>query len=165
MSKDCSFDIVSIIDLQDLDNAVNNTLKEISSRYDLKDSGITLELDKTKKTITMITSSDFHCDQVIDILHKKMVKLSLDLKSIKSKGREPAGGDKVREVFDTINGIEQQLSKQIIKDIKDMKLKVQTSIQGDQLRISGKNKDDLQEVISFIRSKNYDIPLQFVNYR
>ena len=165
MSKDSSFDIVSKVDLQNLDNAINNAMKEISNRYDLKETGSSIELNKTDNLITLITPSDFHADQVTQILHQKMVKLGIDIKALKSKGREKASGDKVREIFSTTNGIEQEIAKKIVKDIKDLKLKVQTSIQGDELRVSGKNKDDLQEVISFIRGKNYDIPLQFINYR
>ncbi len=165
MSNESSFDIVSKVDLQNLDNAINNAVKEIQNRYDLKNTNSSIELDKGTQTITLISNSDFQLDQVTQVLYQKMVKAGIDIKAIKSKGREKASGDKVREVFTPINGIEQEVSKQIVKDIKDLKLKVQASIQGDQVRISGKSKDDLQTTISTIRQKDYGIALQVTNYR
>ena len=165
MSKENSFDIVSKVDLQNLDNAINNAMKEIKSRYDLKSTSSSIEFDKGNSTITVISDSDFQLDQVLQVLYQKMARAELDIKSIKSKGREPAGGDKVREVFTPINGIEQEVAKKIVKDIKDLKLKVQASIQSDQIRVSAKSRDDLQAVISSIRQKDYGIALQFANYR
>ena len=165
MSQESSFDIVSKVDLQNLDNAVNNAMKEIKSRYDLKNTSSSIELNKGEQIITMLSDSDFMLDQVTQVLYSKMAKAGIDLKAIKSKGREKAGGDKVREVFTPINGIEQEIAKKIIKDIKDLKLKVQSTIQGDQVRISGKSKDDLQTVIGSTRQKDYGIALQFTNYR
>ena len=165
MSQDASFDIVSKVDLQNLDNAVNNAMKEIQNRYDLKNTSSSIELDKGTSTITLIADADFQMDQIIQILYQKMAKLVIDLKAIKSKGREKAGGDKIREVFTPINGIEQEVARQLVKDIKDLKLKVQAAIQGDQIRISGKSRDDLQLVIASIKQKDYGIALQFGNYR
>ena len=165
MAQDSSFDIVSEVDLQNLDNAVNNAMKEIKNRYDLKNTSSSIELDKGDNTVKLIADVDFQLDQITQVLYQKMVKLGIDIKALKSKGREQAGGDKVREVFTPINGIEQEISKKIVKDIKDLKLKVQTTIQGDQLRISGKSRDDLQTVIANVRGKDYGIALQFVNYR
>ena len=165
MAQDSSFDIVSKVDLQNLDNAVNNCLKEIKNRYDLKNTSSSVELDKGGQSITLMADSDFMLEQILQILYQKMAKAGLDLKAIKSKGREPASGDKVREVFTPINGIEQEVAKKIVKDLKDLKLKIQTTIQGDQLRVSGKSKDDLQQVITFVRGQDYNIALQFVNYR
>lgn len=165
MPQDSSFDIVSKVDLQSLDNAVNNAIKEIKSRYDLKNSGSSIELEKATSNITLVSDSDLQMDQVIQVLYQKMIKAGLDIKAIKSKGREKASGDKIREVFTTINGIEQEIGKKIVKDIKDLKIKVQTTIQGDQLRISGKSKDDLQSAIAAVRGKDYGIALQFTNYR
>ena len=165
MTEEFSFDIVSKVDLQNLDNAINNSIKEIKGRYDLKNSNSSIELDKTNQTITLIADSDFQMDQVTQVLYQKMVKAAIDIKAIKSKGREPASGDKVREVFTPINGIEQEIAKKIVRDIKDLKVKVQVSIQGDQIRISGKSKDDLQIAISTVKQHNYNIALQFVNYR
>src|SRR3989338_11114945 len=141
MADESSFDIVSKVDLQNLDNAVNNAMKEIKNRYDLKNTSSSIELDKGDNTVKLIADADFQLDQITEVLYQKMVKLGIDIKAIKSKGREPAGGDKVREVFTPINGIEQEIAKKIVKDIKDLKIKVQSSIQGDQLRISGKFKD------------------------
>lgn len=165
MSKENSFDIVSKVDLQNLDNAVNNSIKEIQSRYDLKNSNSSIELDKGSQTITLIADSEMQMDQVTQVLYQKMVKIGIDIKAIKSKGREIASGNKVREVFTPINGIEQEIAKNIVKDIKDLKIKVQASIQSDQVRVSGKSRDDLQTIISHLRGKNYNIPLQFINYR
>jgi cyclic-di-GMP-binding protein len=165
MTKDSSFDVVSKINIQDLDNAVNNANKDISNRYDLKGTSCTIELDKSNNIVTLLADSDMQADQVMQVLFQKMTKLSLDLKSLKSKGRETVSGDKIKETFSTINGIEQDVAKKMVKDIKDLKMKVQASIQGDQLRISGKNRDDLQKAISFLKEGNYDMPLQFVNYR
>jgi len=165
MTQDASFDIVSRIDLQNLDNAVNNAMKEIKNRYDLKNTSSSIELDKGDNSLKLIADADFQLDQIIQVLDQKMVKLGIDIKAIKSKGREKAGGDKVREVFTPINGIEQEIAKKIVKDIKDLKIKVQATIQGEQIRVSGKSKDDLQAVISNIRQKDYGIALQFVNYR
>lgn len=165
MAQDLSFDIVSNIDLQNLDNAVNNAMKEIKNRYDLKNTSSSVELDKGDNSLKLIADADFQLDQIIQVLYQKMVKLGIDIKAIKSKGREKAGGDKVREMFTPINGIEQEIAKKIVKDIKDLKIKVQVTIQGDQIRVSGKSKDDLQAVISNIRQKDYGIALQFVNYR
>lgn len=165
MAQDSSFDIVSKVDLQYLDNAINNAMKEISNRYDLKNTSSTIELNKGDNTITVVSNSDFQLDQVLQILYQKMIKTGLDIKSIKSKSKEKASGDKVREIFTPINGIEQEVAKKIVKDIKDSKLKVQASIQGDQLRISGKSKDDLQSVMNMVRTKDYGVALQFTNYR
>ena len=165
MAEESSFDIVSKVDLQNLDNAVNNAMKEIKNRYDLKNTSSSIELNKAEQTITLMADADFQMDQIIQVLYQKMVKTGIDIKAIKSKGREKAAGDKVREVFAPINGIEQEVSKKIVKDIKDLKLKVQTTIQGDQLRVSGKSRDDLQIVITSTRQKDYGIALQFVNYR
>ncbi|OGI18816.1 MAG: YajQ family cyclic di-GMP-binding protein [Candidatus Melainabacteria bacterium RIFCSPHIGHO2_02_FULL_34_12] len=165
MVQDFSFDIVSKVDIQNLDNAINNAMKEIKNRYDLKNTSCSIELDKGAQTITMIGDADFQMDQITEVLYQKMIKCGIDIKAIKSKGREKAGGDKVREVFTPINGIEQEITKKIVKDIKDLKIKVQASIQGDQLRVSSKNKDDLQTIITNMRTKSYGIALQFVNYR
>ena len=165
MAQESSFDIVSKVDLQNLDNAINNAMKEIVNRYDLKNTSCKIELNKGEQTVTMIADAEFQLDQITQVLYQKMAKLGIDLKSVKSNGREEAGGNKVREVFTPINGIEQEVAKIIVKDIKDLKLKVQLTIQGDQIRVSGKAKDDLQAVISNTRQKDYGIAIQFVNYR
>ena len=165
MPQESSFDIVSKVDLQNLDNAVNNAIKEIKNRYDLKNTSASVELDKGTSILTLVADADFQMDQVTQVLYGKMVKLGIDIKAIKSKGREPASGNKVRETFTPINGIGQEIAKNIVKDIKDLKLKVQSTIQSDQIRVSSKSKDDLQTVIAHLRAQNYGIPLQFGNYR
>ena len=165
MVQEFSFDIVSKVDMQNLDNAINNAMKEIKTRYDLKNTSSSIELDKGTNTVTLLSDSDFQLDQITEVLYQKMIKAGIDIKAIKSKGREKAASDKAREVFTPINGIEQEIAKKIVKDIKDVKLKVQSSIQGDQLRISGRSKDDLQAVITLVKQKDYGIALQFANYR
>ena len=118
MVQESSFDIVSNVSLQNLDNAVNNAMKEIKNRYDLKNTSSSIELDKGDNAVKLIADADFQLDQITQVLYQKMVKLGIDIKALKSKGREPAGGDKIREVFTPINGIEQEIAKKIVKDIK-----------------------------------------------
>jgi cyclic-di-GMP-binding protein len=165
MSKDFSFDVVSEVDLQLIDDAVNVSMKEIINRFDLKDSGAKIEFDREKKTVTLTANADFQLDQIKQILISKIAKRNFSPKIFSPKPREKALGGNVREINELVCGIEKELAKKIIKDIKDTKLKVQVAIQDDKLRITGRDKDVLQEVISFLRSKDYPIPLQFCNYR
>ncbi|MEI0603059.1 YajQ family cyclic di-GMP-binding protein [Brachyspira alvinipulli] len=165
MAKDPSFDIVSEVDMQVIDDCVNVATKEIDNRFDFKGQNIKIELNKGEKTITIIAPADFVLNQVKDILFQKFIKRGLNQKCLKEKKKEKAAGDAVREIDEIVHGIDKDLAKQIVKDIKDMKLKVQASIQDEQIRVSGAKKDDLQAVISMIKEKDYPIPLQFTNYR
>lgn len=166
MAKDCSFDVVSEFNQQELVNAVDQTKREISSRFDLKNSNsdVVLEGDKT---ITITTSDDTKLKNIVDILQSKMIKRGLSIKILDAQKSEAALGGNVRQVFNLKKGLSVELAKKIVADIKTTKMKVQASIQGDQVRVSGKSKDDLQAAIKFLKEKedSYDIPLQFTNYR
>ena len=166
MAKDCSFDVVSEFDKQELVNAVDQVKRDISSRFDLKDSNsdVILEGDKT---ITITTCDDMKLRNIYDILQSKIVKRGLSIKILDPQPVENALGGNVRQVYKLRKGLTQELAKKIVADIKASKLKVQASIQGEQVRVSGKDKDELQEVIKMLRGNEdkYDYPLQFTNYR
>lgn len=166
MAKDCSFDIVSEFDKQELVNAVDQVQREITTRFDLKDSNSQVELD-ADKTITITTNDDMKLKNITDILQSKLIKRNISIKILDPKPIENALGGNVRQVFNLRKGISQELAKKIVADIKNSKLKVQPSIQGEQVRVTGKSKDDLQDVIKLIRenSEKYETPLQFQNYR
>ena len=166
MAKDCSFDVVSEFDRQELVNAIDQTKRYIQSRFDLKDSNSSVDLD-ADKTITITTNDNMKLKNIVDILQSKMVKRNLSIKILDPLPVENALGGSVRQVFNLKKGLNQDLSKKIVSEIKNSKLKVQASIQGDQVRVSGKSKDDLQDVIKLLREKEdvFNIPLQFVNYR
>ncbi len=165
MAKDNSFDIVSEVDLQEVDNAFQQAAKELVQRYDLKDSGATLEFSKGDKTFTLHAPSDFVARQVIDILNSKLVKRNVDLKAVSWSAPQSASGGNVRLTGNLVMGIETDLAKRINKDIRDEKLKVKVQIEGDKLRVSAPKRDDLQTVIAFVKDQDYGIPLQFTNYR
>ena len=166
MAKDCSFDIVSEFDKQELVNAIDQVKRDISSRFDLKDSNsdVILEADKS---ITITTSDYMKLRNIYDILQSKMVKRGLSIKLLDPQPVENALGGNVRQIYNLKKGLSQELAKKIVADIKATKLKVQASIQGEQVRVTGKSKDDLQDVIKLMRSNEdkYDYPLQFTNYR
>ena len=166
MAKDCSFDVVSEFNQQELVNAVDQTKREISSRFDLKNSNSDVELEGDK-SITITTSDDTKLKNIEDILQSKMIKRGLRIKILDAQKSENALGGNVRQVFNLKKGLSVELAKKIVADIKTTKMKVQASIQGDQVRVSGKSKDDLQAAIKFLKEKedSYDIPLQFTNYR
>ena len=164
MAKDSSFDIVSEFDRQELLNAVDQVKRDLQSRFDLKNSNSDIELD-SDKSITITTSDDMKLRNIYDILQTKLVKRGLSIKILNAQAVENALGRNVRQVYNLRKGLTQELAKKIVADIKDSKLKVQASIQGDQVRVTGKSKDDLQEVIKLLRSneEKYDYPLQFTN--
>ena len=164
MAKDCSFDVVSEFDKQELVNAVDQVKRDISSRFDLKDSNsdVILEGDKT---ITITTCDDMKLRNIYDILQSKIVKRGLSIKILDPQPVENALGGNVRQVYKLRKGLTQELAKKIVADIKASKLKVQASIQGEQVRVSGKDKDELQEVIKMLRGNEdkYDYPLHYGN--
>ena len=166
MAKDCSFDIVSEFDKQELVNAIDQVKRELTTRFDLKSSNSDVVLD-ADKSITITTNDEMKLKNIIDILQSKIIKRNLSIKILEPQAIENALGGNVRQVFNLKKGLTQDLAKKIVADIKNTKLKVQASIQGDQVRVSGKDKDDLQAVIKMLREKedNYNIPLQFQNYR
>lgn len=158
-----SFDIVSEINLQELDNAVNQTKKEIITRYDFKGSKSDITLDKDG--IHLLGDDDYKMKALIDILQNKIVKRGIDLKAIEVGKIDPAGGQMLRCLVKLIKGIESEKAREIVKWVKEMKLKVQAAIEGEKLRVSGKNRDDLQAVMQSLRGKDFAIPLQFNNFR
>ena len=166
MAKDCSFDVVSEFDKQELVNAIDQVKRDVSSRFDLKDSNSEIELE-ADKTITITTSDEMKLRNIYDILQSKIVKRGLNIRILDPQPIENALGGRVRRVYNLKKGLTQELAKKIVADIKDSKIKVQASIQGDQIRVSGKDKDNLQEVIRMLRGneEKYDYPLQFTNYR
>ena len=166
MAKDCSFDIVSEYDKQELVNAVDQVKRELTTRFDLKNSNSTVELEQDKE-ITITTNDEMKLKNILDILQSKLVKRNLSIKILDPKPVKNALGGNVRQVFALKKGLTQELAKKIVADIKGTKLKVQASIQGEQVRVTGKDKDDLQAVIQMLRQNadSYDVPLQFTNYR
>ena len=166
MAKECSFDIVSEFDKQELVNAVDQVKRELTTRFDLKNSNSEVELE-ADKTITITTNDEMKLRNIVDILQSKLVKRNLSIKILEPKQVENALGGNVRQVFELKKGLSQDLAKTIVSDIKASKLKVQASIQGEQVRVSGKDKDELQAVIQTLRKneEKYDYPLQFTNYR
>ncbi len=165
MAKDQSFDIVSLVDMQEVDNAVQQAAREIVQRYDLKDTASSVTLDKTDAVITLAAPSDFVAKQVRDVLESKLVKRGIDLQALTWSTPETASGGTVRVTARIVNGIDAEIARKINKDIKDQKYKVKVQIEGDKLRVSGPKRDVLQEVIAFVKQQDYDIPLQFTNYR
>ncbi len=166
MAKDCSFDIVSEFDKQELVNAVDQVKRELATRFDLKGSNSDVILD-TDKSVTIVTNDEMKLRNIIDILQSKMIKRNLSIKILDAQQIENALGGNVRQVFNLKKGLSQELAKKIVADIKNTKLKVQASIQGEQIRVSGKDKDELQAVIKMLRQNEdaYSVPLQFQNYR
>ncbi|HAP67639.1 MAG TPA: YajQ family cyclic di-GMP-binding protein [Nitrospinae bacterium] len=165
MSKESSFDIVSIVEIPEVINAINQAMMEIKQRFDFKGSKSDIKLEEKDKKIVLLSDDEHKLKSVIDILQTKLVKRGVSLKALKYDKVEPATGGTVRQVITLQQGIPVEKAKEIVKIIKDTKLKVQAQIQGEQVRVAGKNKDDLQSVISLLRGKNMGIDLQFVNYR
>ena len=165
MAKDSSFDVVSQVDMQEIDNAYQQTAREITQRYDLKDSGATIELSKADHTVTIVAPADFVVRQITDVFNSKLIKRGVDIKALSWGNPQSASGGSVRVVGSIVEGIDQATAKKINKDIKDQKLKVKVTIESDKLRVSSASKDALQEVIRFLRDQDYGQPLQFTNYR
>ena len=161
MAKDSSFDVVSEVNMQEVDNAFQQTTREISQRYDLKDSGATIELSKGDKLFTINAPAS----QVIDVIGRKLIKRGIDLKAVSWDAPQAASGGTVRVLGHIVEGIDQATAKKINKDIKDQKLKVKVTIEAEKLRVSSASKDALQTVIQFLRDQDYGQPLQFTNYR
>lgn len=165
MAKESSFDVVSTVDMQEIDNAYQQAKKELTQRYDLKGSGAELSLDKQKKTITVAAPADFVARQVIDIMGSKLIKRGIDLAAVKWGNPQAATGQSVRQTATIVEGIDKETAGKINKDIKAQKLKVKVTIEGDKLRVSSASRDTLQEVIAFLKGQDYGQPLQCVNYR
>jgi uncharacterized protein YajQ (UPF0234 family) len=165
MAKDESFDIVSQVDMQEVDNAVQQTDRQIAQRFDLKDTKSEISLDKHAGTILVKAPSDFVARQVIDILGSTVIKRGIDLKALVWGAPEAASGGWVRMTATIVNGIEDTLAKRINKEIRDEKFKAKVQIEGDKLRVFSPSRDELQRVIAFVKAQDYGIPLQFDNRR
>ena len=165
MAKESSFDVVSSVDMQEVDNAFQQAKRELAQRYDLKDSGATIELDKNGKTITVAAPADFVARQVIDVINTKIIKRGIELSAMKWGKPIAATGQSVRVIGQIIEGIDKETAGKINKDIKNTKSKVKVQIEGDKLRVSSASRDALQEVIAFLKTQDYGQPLQYTNYR
>ena len=165
MAETFSFDIVSEVNLQEVDNAVNQARKEIAQRYDFKGSKSSIDVSPKEKTITVVSDDEFKLKSVIDVLQDKLVKRGVHLKALKYGALEPAAGGTMRQLITLQIGIDKDNGKVIVKMIKETKLKVQAQIMDDQVRVSGKNKDDLQSVIALVRKAELPFAVQFTNYR
>ena len=163
MAKDCSFDIVSEVDLQEVDNAVNQTAKEIGQRFDFRNSKSSIALEGEE--VKIIGDDDYKLNSIIDILQTKIIKRGISLKSLDYGKIEPAAHGTVRQTVRIKKGISKEKGKEVIAAIKDTKLKVQAQIMDDQVRVSAKNKDDLQQVIAKLKQVDLDVDLQFINFR
>jgi hypothetical protein len=160
-----SFDIVSKIDLQEVSNAVQQTLKEVQQRYDLKGTGSTVDLDQAENKVTLQSPDEFTLKQVMDILEQKLVRRGVPLKGLDYQKIQPAAGSSVVQEINLQQGIPIEKAREIVKIIKQTKLKVQAAIQGDQVRVSGKSRDDLQRVMAVVKEQDLGIDMQFTNYR
>jgi uncharacterized protein YajQ (UPF0234 family) len=165
MAADNSFDVVSKVDVQELNNAIQQALKEIHTRYDLKDSKSNITLEEKETVIVLASADDFKLKAVNDVFQGKLVKRGVSLKAMTYGAVEPAAGGTVRQKVTLQQGIAGDKAKQIVQVIKNSKMKVQASIQGDVVRISGKDRDTLQQAISLLRQQDLGIDLQFVNFR
>lgn len=163
MAAQSSFDVVSRFDKQDLTNALDQTRREMRTRYDLKDSKSSL--DHEGDTLTITTDGDYRLQTVRDLMESKFIRAGISLKTLRYAEPQPAAGGNVRQTVTLVQGIEQDLGRQIIKQIRDEYPKVQAQLQGDTVRVSAKSKDELQKVIALLKSKDYPVDLQFVNYR
>ncbi len=165
MPQDFSFDVVSKIDLQEVENAINQANKEMSTRFDFKGSISRVEWDKKESQLTFFSDDEIKLKSVNDIVQSKLVKRGISLKSLDYKSIEAAERSTVRQVVKITQGIASDKAKTIVQAIKESKIKVQASIQGDQLRVVGRAKDDLQAVINLLRAADFGLPIQFINYR
>ena len=160
-----SFDTVSEANIVEIKNAVEQAGKEITTRFDFKGSSSKVELKEKEKEIIAYADSEFQLDQVRDVLMGRMVKRNVDVRFLDLEKIEKIGGDKVKRVIKIKNGIESDDAKKIVRVVKDSKMKVQASIQGDAVRITGTKRDDLQEAMAMLRKEIKDLPLEFNNFR
>jgi len=166
MATLASFDVSTGADLQEVDNAVNQATKEVAQRYDFKGSKCSIAFDRTKATLTLMADDDFRMKALFDVLHGKLVKRGVPVKNLDVGAIVPAGGDTVRREIKLTQGIPQEKAKAIVKAIKDRKFKkAQASIQGEEIRVQAPSKDELQEVITFLRAQDFGLELKFGNYR
>jgi uncharacterized protein YajQ (UPF0234 family) len=164
MAAENSFDIVSKVDLQEVSNAIQNALKEIHTRFDLKDSKSDIQLEG-KEALVLSSADEYKLKAVTDILQSKLIKRGVPIKALNYGTVEPAAGSSVRQKITMQQGIPIEKAREIVKVVKDSKKKVQASIQGDTVRVSGKDRDALQETIALLRGHDFGIDMQFTNYR
>jgi hypothetical protein len=164
MAQDNSFDIVSKVDIQEVRNAIDQAIKEVKQRFDLKDSKSEIELLQGDKEIQLASAAEYKLDAVKEILGQKLVKRGVSLKNLEYGKLEPAAGQSVRQKITLQQGIPGEKAKEIVRLVKDSKKKVQASIQGDTVRISGKDRDELQAIMALLRGKDLGVDLQFTNY-
>lgn len=165
MADQFSFDVVSEVNMQELKNALDQATKEIKQRFDFKDSKTEITLKEKEKELVVVSDDEYKLNAVQDIINTKCVKRGVSLKALVQGAIEPALGGTVRQVAKIQSGLTSDKAKEISKTVKDSKLKVQTQIQGEQVRILGKSKDELQSVMAYLRGKDFGIDLQFTNYR
>ena len=163
MAGECSFDIVSQFDEQELVNAIDQARREVQTRYDLKDTKT--EIIHNKESITIVTDGSLTLKNVRDILETKAVRRHLSLKIFKPGKEEDAAGGRIRQVIQLQQGISQELAKEISKYIRDTYPKVRPQVQGDSIRVTAKSRDELQAVIALLKQRDYPVPLQYINYR
>jgi cyclic-di-GMP-binding protein len=165
VAQEFSFDVVSKVNLQEVSNAVQQASKEIGTRFDFRGSKSRIALDEKELELALTSDDEGKLKSVVDILETKLVRRGVAVKSLDYGKVEPAAGGTVRQVAKIQQGIPSEKAKEIVKTIKDRKLKVQAAIQADQVRVSGRNKDDLQEAIALLKAGDFGLPLQFTNYR
>jgi cyclic-di-GMP-binding protein len=163
VASEFSFDVVSRVDRQELDNALNQTRKEIENRFDFKHSKTSLDFDGSK--ITLISDDELKMKNVVDVLQSKAVRRGIDIKAFEFGPVEPAAGATVRQIVTLRSGIPKEQSRELLAHIKALRLKITAQYQDEQIRVTAKSKDDLQKVIASLRSMEFELPLQFVNYR
>ena len=165
MAAESSFDVVSKVDMQEVKNAVDQATREVETRFDFKGSVSEINLDEKKATIELVSDNETRMKALIDVLQSKLIKRGIDIKALDLGKLEEASKGTVRQEAKIRQGLESELAKKIVKMIKDKGLKVQAQIQGDQVRVIGKSRDDLQAVLQALKGADLEAPLQFVNYR
>lgn len=166
MASNASFDVSTGADLQEVDNAVNQALKEIAQRYDFKGTHCTVDFDRPKAEIRLSADDEYRMDALVDVLKTKMIKRGVPVKNLKLGDLEPATGQSVRRTISLTQGIPQDVSKRIVKAVKDQGFKkVQAGIQGDEVRVTAPSRDELQAVIAFLKTQDFGVELKFGNYR
>jgi hypothetical protein len=165
MPQDFSFDVVSKVDLQEVANAIQQASKEIATRFDFRGSASKIELREKELEVVLVSDDDHKLKSVIDILETRLVRRGVAVKALEYGKVEPAAGGTVRQVAKIQQGIPSEKAKEIVKAIKDRKLKVQASIQADQVRVAGRSKDELQTAMAIVKEGDFGLPLQFTNYR
>ena len=165
MAQQNTFDVVSKVDMAEVKNAVNQAAKEINQRYDFKGTNSTITLDEKEHTLVLATASEFTLKSLNDVLQQKLVRRGVSLKALSYGKIEPAAKDSVRQTVSLQQGIPIEKAREIVKYIKDSKLRVQASINGDFVRVSGRDRDTLQQAIGLLKEKDFGIDMQYTNYR